>query len=227
MRQPWQKNFNPLSPHGERPEPCRVYKLAVGFQSTLPAWGETIPHDADHHPDHNFNPLSPHGERPTRCGKAPPPSGFQSTLPAWGETGPGGGLHAGRPISIHSPRMGRDSITQNYMLEDGAISIHSPRMGRDGGGSASGKFWSNISIHSPRMGRDAFTSIILTATVISIHSPRMGRDMPQTHQYYMHIADFNPLSPHGERLFNFRYASCFYIISIHSPRMGRDVCFGI
>ena len=80
------------------------------FQSTLPAWGETL---VRVHPGHgrsisihsphmgrdpgrlgcwpgksNFNPLSPHGERRLWATNLSPPAlRFQSTLPAWGETG--------------------------------------------------------------------------------------------------------------------------------------------
>ena len=125
------RNFNPLSPHGERLhdglewEPQQYISIhsprmgrdrlalrglpsATGFQSTLPAWGETSGHgfpgtddpisihsprmgrDAAHGdvrtPARYFNPLSPHGERPRLPPKPPLPQPFQSTLPAWGET---------------------------------------------------------------------------------------------------------------------------------------------
>ena len=44
IRWDYRKNpsdFNPLSPHGERPKHVTVVKLGMQFQSTLPAWGET------------------------------------------------------------------------------------------------------------------------------------------------------------------------------------------
>ena len=34
-------NFNPRSPHGERPGPIREWNIVHQFQSTLPAWGAT------------------------------------------------------------------------------------------------------------------------------------------------------------------------------------------
>ena len=80
-------------------------------------------------------------------------------------------------------------------------------------------------------------------TIISIHSPRMGRD-PRHGRSKEHRADFNPLSPHGERQDVLRAATAQPAfqstlpawgetsggghvavgegISIHSPRMGRD-----
>ena len=62
--------------------------MAAQFQSTLPAWGETL--QSARRLLHYL---------------------FQSTLPAWGETGPAPADDRGADISIHSPRMGRDNIT--------------------------------------------------------------------------------------------------------------------
>ena len=35
-------DFNPLSPHGERLAVVIVFREPFQFQSTLPAWGETL-----------------------------------------------------------------------------------------------------------------------------------------------------------------------------------------
>ena len=57
-----------------------------------------------------------------------------------------------------------------------------------------------ISIHAPRMGSDQLFTRKLIISVISIHAPRMGSDCrwnssgPKTR-------NFNPRSPHGERLY--------------------------
>ena len=101
-------HFNPLSPHGERLLILALDVMAQLFQSTLPAWGETIIHHVPrrclqisiHSPrmgrdvldtmarvmEVYFNPLSPHGERPVIIRASHGAHGFQSTLPAWGET---------------------------------------------------------------------------------------------------------------------------------------------
>ena len=101
-------DFNPLSPHGERPSLTKDERAQLIFQSTLPAWGET-------------------GGGVCR---RPPAAVFQSTLPAWGETQSDIETYVATLISIHSPRMGRDQSRQDA-LPGPIISIHSPRMGRD------------------------------------------------------------------------------------------------
>ncbi len=124
----------------------------LAFQSTLPAWGATLPARAIfsaasisiHAPrmgsditstSHifrslDFNPRSPHGERPNEiviCGRV---IIFQSTLPAWGATSTTKLTSYHRRISIHAPRMGSDLVTQAGVTSNN-ISIHAPRMGSD------------------------------------------------------------------------------------------------
>ena len=100
--------FNPLSPRGERLDAEETYKYFLEFQSTLPAWGETltalkvktyllfqstlpawgetITICSACISRHYFNPLSPRGERHTTTCVHITGILFQSTLPAWGET---------------------------------------------------------------------------------------------------------------------------------------------
>ena len=57
-------NFNPRSPHGERPRPAQSRRcLALVFQSTLPARGATFVRQCVVFRLVDFNPRSPHGER--------------------------------------------------------------------------------------------------------------------------------------------------------------------
>ena len=107
-RCPFCRNFNPLSPHGERPGVPAYAAIRDAFQSTLPTRGETpllhqfrvaflisihSPHTGrDGYPPDGcpvqgyFNPLSPHGERqPTKINRRVTCQ-FQSTLPTRGET---------------------------------------------------------------------------------------------------------------------------------------------
>ena len=167
-------NFNPLSPHGERPGALGATKKTHNY----------------------FNPLSPHGESPSNASSAPLRQSFQSTLPAWGETVVMVALLTLHPISILSPRMGRDHLTvgfhghhttfqstlpawgetrRNYPIRRVKISIHSPRMGRDGR-------------QGPRTGRSR------NFNPLSPHGERRKSWSQQGAG-----EDFNPLSPHGER----------------------------
>ena len=105
------KDFNPLSPHGERQERAvsrgeprgisihspltgrdEVWEYHTfgwsGFQSTLPSRGETECQHQGISSVRNFNPLSPHGER-RNCVRH---------------------LEYFRDISIHSPLTGRDGL---------------------------------------------------------------------------------------------------------------------
>ena len=57
----------------------------------------------------------------------------------------------------------------------------------------------NISIHAPRMGSDSSEFGCLAPFAISIHAPRMGSDFCALSSP-LETLDFNPRSPHGERL---------------------------
>ena len=102
-------DFNPRSPHGERPLGGVQYSRENVFQSTLPARGATCGNRRRNHnrsisihaprtgsdlPKQSriafqadyFNPRSPHGERPLKIAICRTFSLFQSTLPARGAT---------------------------------------------------------------------------------------------------------------------------------------------
>ena len=146
-------DFNPLSPHGERPTRWITRGEGCRFQSTLPAWGETqgrqdaLPSSviSIHSPRmgrdfvnsaiiillSNFNPLSPHGERQEM-----------------------GGNHTasiGR-ISIHSPRMGRDCLYSSNVptfLHFNPLSPHGERHYSEGNATVLDNF-NPLSPHGER-----------------------------------------------------------------------------
>ena len=106
-----------------------------------------------------------------------------------------------------------------------------------------------ISIHAPRMGSD-YREPLQRQQIqrISIHAPRMGSDYV-FEEFPVCQYDFNPRSPHGERLLSLGMTShhtsfqstlpawgatrCGYTllllqgISIHAPRMGSDIVLDI
>ena len=101
-------HFNPRSPHGERPAATANTAARSRFQSTLPARGATWCSSKLCTAEKNFNPRSPHGERP---------SGWATT-------------RRERSISIHAPRTGSDH--RRFLPGAGLrISIHAPRTGSD------------------------------------------------------------------------------------------------
>ena len=103
----------------------------------------------------------------------------------------------GYPISIHAPRVGRDT-TVLLFDEFQSISIHAPRVGRDAAPCGGATLMSVISIHAPRVGRDSRIADILNLRNISIHAPRVGRDR-RYDMYGLHRHHFNPRAPCGAR----------------------------
>ena len=85
------KDFNPRSPHGERP--AFAHRPEAGI---------------------DFNPRSPHGERRHAHDGDRRRIVFQSTLPAWGATRSMKHTCHCPYISIHAPRMGSDSTAKAY-----------------------------------------------------------------------------------------------------------------
>ena len=191
-------DFNPLSPHGERP-----------FNQFF------VP---DH--DGNFNPLSPHGERLSGGGIGKILQKFQSTLPAWGETPAPVVTADDENISIHSPRMGRDR-TARVMFFPLSISIHSPRMGRDPAPlrdwprrypfQSTLPAWGETSDERPRYG------IYDNFNPLSPHGERRWRSIAsvQTGRFQSTLPAWGETKVEAAR-----YGQGG--ISIHSPRMGRD-----
>ena len=171
--------FNPRSPHGER----RVCACA-------------------HARGGDFNPRSPHGERRSSVLPFFSPLLFQPTLPARGATTRLTRARWHGPISTHAPRTGSDQARYPYQRQ-GQISTHAPRTGSDNL-TAPADDSASISTHAPRTGSDIqLAQTLLSTFQISTHAPRTGSDasQPRDSQSYH---NFNPRSPHGERLHSTR-----------------------
>ena len=97
-------DFNPRSPHGERPVRRTVYPNPPQFQSTLPAWGATVPFLLMH----LLKMISIHAPR----------GGGDEMDP---------GLVSGIYISIHAPRRGSDCYPDKYDSRDGDFNPRSPQ----------------------------------------------------------------------------------------------------
>ena len=131
-------HFNPRAPRGARRQTLMLSEMGLLFQSTRPARGATgkcsgnvrgddisihAPREGrDYHSlaawrqGDDFNPRAPRGARRFRNGLIPSPFPFQSTRPARGATLDAvehDGIH---DISIHAPREGRDSKSEQISL---------------------------------------------------------------------------------------------------------------
>ena len=103
----------------------------------------------------------------------------------------------------------------------GRISIHAPRTGSDLTLSRDGRKMS-ISIHAPRTGSDRVSRQGNRRKNISIHAPRTGSDGVGVAKVAVIADNFNPRSPHGERLSLACDVLASFWISIHAPRTGSD-----
>ena len=168
-------DFNPRSPHGERPGRfvAAIYEFVISIHaprtgsdpfSVPTCWNGT-----------HFNPRSPHGERRWKTNDCFAVGKFQSTLPARGATRSALGItrkqadfnprspHGERPLTVFFPTCGK--LFQSTLPARGATQSHGFRHFRatfqstlpargatrvDRGGVVRGE----ISIHAPRTGSD-------------------------------------------------------------------------
>ena len=193
-------NFNPRSPHGERLSGAFAASFRWGFQSTLPARGATwgIQHFV---PAIAISIHAPRTGSDSPALRSPCPSlGFQSTLPARGATCPActrrwtpdhfnpRSPHGERPLLVGQCALPR--VFQSTLPARGATRQRVTPPNAKG-----------ISIHAPRTGSDQPFQPPPTHQRISIHAPRTGSDF-LTSLSVKPAFDFNPRSPHGERLSN-------------------------
>ena len=125
-------------------------------------------------------------------------------------------------ISIHAPRVGRDSLGAKRCTKNGIISIHAPRVGRDDTAALLLVTWISISIHAPRVGRDrSGWSRCGCSRHFNPRAPcgaRHSRSPPGCRS----LSYFNPRAPCGARRYGAREDGDSDGISIHAPRVGRD-----
>ena len=125
-------------------------------------------------------------------------------------------------ISIHAPRTGSDHSRRLTRAATSDISIHAPRTGSDGIETETIRFKRQFQSTLPARGATIHLPLPFPSPQISIHAPRTGSDgshegrsgrlrafqstlpargatKPQP-KNAENPADFNPRSPHGERL---------------------------
>ena len=104
---PSRSNFNPRSPHGERPGESSISSQLSQFQSTLPARGATLLVNGLWH-DQIFQSTLPARGATQRPARAASRQQFQPTLPARGATRRQQLIYHRLCISTHAPRTGSD-----------------------------------------------------------------------------------------------------------------------
>ena len=166
----------------------------------------------------DFNPRSLHGER--QCDKyiSFRVKVFQSTLPAWGATPVAFFSYSVFKISIHAPRMGSDMSSPRVLMPSFDFNPRSPHGERQRlAAKENGKeeFQSTL----PAWGATNKFKIRGRIIIISIHAPRMGSDIQVTCRRFKN-ANFNPRSPHGERLRSGNYDDRIFIFQSTLPAWG-------
>ena len=192
------------------------------FQSTPSAWRETIDLACGESLPEDFNPLPPHGGRPfdlmrlhlfgdisihslrmegdvsgvLQTGRG---NGFQSTPSAWRETVHCTGKSENHAISIHSLRMEGDDRQQASIVYDVAF-------------QSTPSAWRETWEMQRRM----------PVTVQFQSTPSAWRETTFWIGRFRRTGNFNPLPPHGGRLYTVCTAYSHSFISIHSLRMEGD-----
>ena len=190
-------DFNPRSPHGERPIGTVDLCNAILFQPTLPARGATAQYGEMPVLYSNFNPRSPHGERPAFQKWSFRTGNFNPRSPHGERQGKRHYMGVAEYISTHAPRTGSDPI-RFINSTDEIISTHAPRTGSDTAAGCCLCRWKYFNPRSP-------------------HGERQGCAAG-----FASLRYFNPRSPHGERLIRQYRVEEVIMISTHAPRTGSD-----
>ena len=212
------------------------------FQSTLPAWGETglggilrfLHRISIHSPrmgrdgtrktllvlTEHFNPLSPHGERRLYSVGLVLAFDFNPLSPH-GERRDSGKDHVcQRPISIHSPRMGRDAGRHAGAArkEDfNPLSPHGERRGMRRVIPAIWRFQSTL----PAWGETRQYCIKIQLPLFQSTLPAWGETIMMATT--VDVTKFQSTLPAWGETSQYTQRRKKMDISIHSPRMGRDL----
>ena len=190
-------NFNPRSPHGERPIDEKIISALEKFQSTLPARGATVPGAGSAARKSHFNPRSPHGERPERWPLLSELQYFNPRSPHGERRCTQQNVSIGKLFQSTLPARGA-TPPQAAHSRASAISIHAPRTGSDVNRRHSVTAYKQISIHAPRTGSDRSGMYHAPQWKFQSTLPARGAT-PCTCAAYSLMLHFNPRSPHGER----------------------------
>ena len=192
------RDFNPRSPHGERPKAPEQAQAQEHISIHAPRTGS----DCGNNPDVYKPSISIHAPR-TGSDIHPMqldvhPHEFQSTLPARGATPSDDSLMAMKahfnPRSPHGERLTSDNIIHSLCVFQSTL----PARGATHWKKSARNPQNHFNPRSPHGERRISGLNGRMVEAISIHAPRTGSDS----QLYCEMFDhtyFNPRSPHGER----------------------------
>ena len=195
------------------------YQSEKRFQSTLPARGATRASAATTTDRDNFNPRSPHGERHKSNRYQPPADAHFNPRSPHGERRRAFCRSAClRQFQSTLPARG---ATMKILLMETHKGFQSTLPARGATrGTVSCGCNRIISIHAPRTGSDA--RLVWSSSTSRNFNPRSphGERLPRFRKRQV-LRNFNPRSPHGERQYHRRNRPGQQI-SIHAPRTGSD-----
>ena len=237
-------DFNPRSPHGERPPASGRDRRCSGISIHAPRTGsdeKLFAHQiatviSIHAPRTGSDGRRPRDRAPlTRISIHAPRTGsddiadititiwglFQSTLPARGATLFRALRRAHIVISIHAPRTGSDVFADCNIRRVTHFNPRSPHGERHVSDFSE---YLNAGHFNPRSPHGERRVFITSNERIKNFNPRSphGERPVRSAARRPECGYFNPRSPHGERRTSRTETNFFIVISIHAPRTGSD-----
>ena len=212
--------FNPRAPHGARLAKAVQMCVTNYISIHAPRMGRDAARGIVAEVATDFNPRAPHGARQRIFGNKKRRAEFQSTRPAWGATNRPRRGDCGEPISIHAPRMGRDS---QKLLELHRIRDFNPRAPHGARPSYPLKQAVKvlISIHAPRMGRDSLAAWLSSiSTGFQSTRPAWGATRIVRYLFHLCLHYFNPRAPHGARPYRIFFVLFSSVFQSTRPAWG-------
>ena len=176
--QNYESDFNPRSPHGERP---------LNKPSLM-------------HVSFHFNPRSPHGERRVVAMRKEYYQGISTHAPRTGSDASTSASPMTASISTHAPRTGSDG--RAVFVWAAALDYFNPRSPHGERHRDCKRVCGvrDISTHAPRTGSDRATAALLQrAAKFQPTLPARGATCLVSRIASSAFSNFNPRSPHGER----------------------------
>ena len=238
----YRRNFNPRSPHGERPGSgcsggaCRRISIhaprtgsdthaeQLELRGVISIHAPRTGSDGDVRrgllPRGDFNPRSPHGERRPVGLPLPLPVRFQSTLPARGATA--ASCRRTFVYIFQSTLPARGATTARARARRRTSSFQSTLPARGATNkTAQQEVDALISIHAPRTGSDASQGYAaVLQQIFQSTLPARGATRREVPLHLLHrISIHAPRTGSDRKTYS---CGCSYCISIHAPRTGSD-----